>query len=224
MSQLRTASSRTTEILILLSLTATAYFQRSSRAECPPAGVLSYDDVVVATGELAADGTVGITECGRFIVAYATAESSNYQVFAARFLPDAGPLDNAPFAISERNVDLYDTHSQFNVQPSIAVSRSGTVHIGWVTRCEECRYPRSEDCPVPPVGPCPEPNDGELIQQSDFPFDNPPSPLSIPIEPGDRRVNAGPSAGRSDGSSYRIAWTNYDRESSCAPPYDTSAL
>ena len=194
---------------------------RSANAQCPPVGLLTYDDYLVATGQLTG-GTVGIDQCGQFIVAYSTVDFEGTQVFARRFLPNGDPIGLSAFPITVRDTDLYDLNVQQNDQASLVMTPAGRVHVAWVTHCIECRYPHPDDCPEPPEN-CPEPNDADLIRQLDFPFDTPPSPLSVPIEPSDFRVNRTPSVGRADGFAGRIAWANSD-SNSCPPMSDEGAL
>jgi hypothetical protein len=60
---------------------------RSANAQCPPVGLLTHDDYLVATGQLTG-GTVGIDQCGQFIVAYSTVDFEGTQVFARRLFAE----------------------------------------------------------------------------------------------------------------------------------------
>lgn len=146
-----------TVIIILISA-----FMLRSMAECPPLGLVTHDDYLVDVGFYYWGPTVGIDECGRFIVAY-WAQVQNFEelwsadlVLAKRFLPDGTPWDTDPFFISEHDASFGGPQGHF--EPSVAVSRNGDVHLAWISECVNCRWPNCGE------EPCEQwPNEGILL-------------------------------------------------------------
>jgi len=202
---------------ILLQIVLIFVSVAPASAECPPIGLVTLDDYFVAGGTqlsgYVSGGTVGIEECGNFIVAFTQRSDEFYseeQIRLVRFIPNGTPLDSPSLAISEHSL-AFEFHVQPHTQPSLAMSRDAQVQIAWISECQECRWP-PPDCDPPP---CQFPVNGVLMLQSDFPFDSPPAPKQVPIITSDTRTNYDPSAGRSLGTA-RVAWSNHDH-SYCPP-------
>ncbi len=214
--QHHTVTGTTSGCILIVLVTIFATLPDRLIAECDPLGLINHDDYLVDVGFRYWEPTVGIEDCGRFIVAYrARIGWSADLILARRFLPDGSPWGNEPIFISEFD-EQFTALGQTHSQPSVAVSRSGNVHLAWITACGECRWP---PCPE---GPCEQvPNEGVLLQQSFFSIDSPPNPVGIPVSPSDTRVNSVPSAGVSNGAS-RVAWQNHDTFM-CPPTPDENA-
>jgi hypothetical protein len=153
------------EKFVVTTLVVSTFGWASSRLradECPSPGLIGYTDYFVGTqltryNELVSrTGTIGIAECGEFIVAYEALDGTEvllvlcegeeqYEewisaytgIYARRFYPNGDPYSGGPYCltISGTEIHSFDAYQGF-ADPSLAVSRSGQVSVvftGWAS-------------------------------------------------------------------------------------------
>ncbi len=208
--------------------------------ECPPLGVGGFNDYRVGgqtsryNPDVLRTGSVGIAECGEFIVAYEALDGTEvllvlcegeeqYEdwisaytgIHVRRFHPNGDYIDaDSPYCVSIAGTDIHSFNAYLGfADPSLAMNRSGDVSVvftGWANNGRdkvgcECPWPPDPECP------CAHPSDGHLLLQASFPFNALPDPVPLPLSIFDWRELSDPSAGLDGQGNRRHLWGNYTR-------------
>jgi hypothetical protein len=168
-------------------------------------------------------GTIGITECGTFIVAFTSEAESEVEytvcgqprtaaavtgVYAMRFEASGSQIDLEPFILTDASDEFHSMEpTQFYFHPSLAVSRDGEVVVVFTGRADNGRT--LDDCECEGGScPCEYPAVGTHLIHTVFAFDSAPGLVAVPGIAYDWRDNADPSAGISGSGSPMHAWAN----------------